>query len=223
MKVFTQIDELLGKKSFLDPRLKRLEERFISVKTTFYSLDFVNDRRDSCDCIVCVPEGTLDLVVEDMEKMETLGQKIQDKALLEKVSSALNQEKLLRDVLSESEINSLKEYAFVTARPVVGYKGQDLLTLGSEIFDKSGVMFFFTAGKKESRAWLVNKNSDIVTASGKIHTDLARGFIRAEVFNIKDLDGFKNMEDAKQRGFLKIVERDYIVQDGDVITVKFSV
>ena len=63
----------------------------------------------------------------------------------------------------------------------------------------------------------------MLDAASKIHTDLARGFIKAEVVNSKELDSFHNIQEAKAKGILKIVDRDYIVQDGDIIYIRFKV
>jgi len=224
MKVFTEIAELLGKRTFQDSRLQKLKERFDSAKLTFYTVEFMNERRDICDCIVAQEEKILDFIVEDLEKAETLSAKPDKQEIATRVSEVLNKSKLLSDELSLEDLNSIKEYAFVTARPIVIWRSSDVNLLCEEIFKKTSSIFFFTtAGKKEARAWIIKQNTDIVSAAGKIHTDLARGFIRAEVYNSKDLESFKNLEEAKQRGLLKLVDRDYIVQDGDVLDIKFKV
>jgi ribosome-interacting GTPase 1 len=223
MKVFTDIAELLGKKTFQDPRLQKLKERFDSAKLTFYTVEFMNERREICDCIVAEEEKTLDFIVEDLEKAEALGVKPQNQAVAARALEALNKSKFLCDELSVEDLNSIKEYAFITAKPIVIWRNQQILPLCEEIFKKASSIFFFTAGKKEARAWIIKKDTDIVAAAGKIHTDLARGFIRAEIYNVKDLESFKNLEEAKQKGILKVVDRGYIVQDGDVLDIKFSV
>jgi len=60
-------------------------------------------------------------------------------------------------------------------------------------------------------------------AAGKIHSDLKRGFIKAEVVNCRDLDNFFNWAEAKSKGFVKIVGKDYIMQENDIIEIRFNV
>ncbi len=82
---------------------------------------------------------------------------------------------------------------------------------------------FFTAGEMESRAWTVTKGTPAPQAAGKIHTDLCRGFIRMETVSYDDMVSCGGWNKAKEAGKLRIEGKEYIVQDGDVIHVRFSV
>lgn len=82
---------------------------------------------------------------------------------------------------------------------------------------------FFTIGKDEVRAWTIRRGDPAVTAAGKVHTDMARGFIRAEVVAFDNLKAFGTMKEAKAKGKLRLEGKDYVVQDGDVIQFRFSV
>ncbi len=82
---------------------------------------------------------------------------------------------------------------------------------------------FLTVGEDECRAWPVQRNSDAVTAAGKIHTDLARGFIRAEVISYEEFMAAGDMNRAKKAGKLRLEGKNYIVQDGDILNIRFSV
>ncbi len=82
---------------------------------------------------------------------------------------------------------------------------------------------FFTAGEMESRAWTVQRGTPAPQAAGKIHTDLCRGFIRMETVSYEDMVGCGGWNKAKEAGKLRIEGKEYIVQDGDVIHVRFSV
>jgi len=112
----------------------------------------------------------------------------------------------------------------VTSKPCLGVNEvSDTNELIKELINKAGVLLFFTAGKKEVHVWSVEKGENILEAAGKIHSDLKRGFIKADIANCKDLDSFFNMAEAKSRGFVKIVNRDYIVEEGDIIEIRFNV
>ena len=82
---------------------------------------------------------------------------------------------------------------------------------------------FFTAGPMESRAWTVTRGTPAPQAAGKIHTDLCRGFIRMETVSYEDLVAAGGWTKAQAAGKLRIEGKDYLIQDGDVIHVRFSV
>lgn len=82
---------------------------------------------------------------------------------------------------------------------------------------------FFTIGDSEVRAWSIEKGTSAVIAAGKIHSDMQRGFIRAESINCSDLIQAGSFSKAKELGILKLEGKDYIVKDGDVLTIRFSI
>ena len=69
----------------------------------------------------------------------------------------------------------------------------------------------------------MRKDSDIVTCAGKIHSDLARGFIKAEIVSYDDLMSVYNWQEARTKGLVKLVDRDYNIREGDVIEIRFNV
>jgi len=86
-----------------------------------------------------------------------------------------------------------------------------------------GLMSFLTAGEKEVRAWTIPIGTKAPAAAGKIHSDLERGFIRAEVVNFDDLINAGAYSKAKDAGLVRLEGKEYIVQDGDVILFRFNV
>ncbi len=82
---------------------------------------------------------------------------------------------------------------------------------------------FFTAGPKESRAWTIARGAKAPQAAGVIHTDFERGFIRAQVFNVEDLQKYGSEKAVKEAGKLRSEGKDYVVQDGDVVEFLFNV
>ena len=82
---------------------------------------------------------------------------------------------------------------------------------------------FFTTGPKETRAWTIRRGQNAQAAAGRIHTDLARGFIRAEVIEWDRLVEAGSEVEAKRRGWVRVEGRDYVVADGDVLNVRFNV
>jgi len=82
---------------------------------------------------------------------------------------------------------------------------------------------FFTTGPKETRAWTIRRGQSAQEAAGKIHTDIARGFIRAEVIEWDRLVEAGSEAEAKRRGWVRVEGRDYVVKDGDTLNVRFNV
>jgi ribosome-binding ATPase YchF (GTP1/OBG family) len=86
-----------------------------------------------------------------------------------------------------------------------------------------GLVTFFTIVSGEFRAWSVPAGTSALTAAGKIHSDMERGFIRAEVLSCPDLVKSDGLAGARQHGLLRLEGKKYIVQDGDVITFLFNI
>ena len=93
---------------------------------------------------------------------------------------------------------------------ISGYRILDLIT-------------FFTTGPKETRAWTIKKNSTALDASGIIHTDFKKGFIRAETISYDDFVKLGGELAAKEAGKLRIEGSDYLVKDGDIFHFRFNV
>lgn len=94
--------------------------------------------------------------------------------------------------------------------------------LARNIFNAVDQIVFLTTGPDESRAWPVPAGTRAVDAAGEIHSDLSRGFIRAEVISYTDLREAGSEKAARAAGKLRLEGKDYIVQDGDVMTIRFS-
>lgn len=86
-----------------------------------------------------------------------------------------------------------------------------------------GLISFFTAGEDEVRAWTIRKGEKAVDAAGEIHSDLARGFIRAEIVSWEDFLKAGSFEAAKSEGLMRLEGKDYVMQDGDIMVVRFKV
>ena len=86
-----------------------------------------------------------------------------------------------------------------------------------------GLQTYFTAGKKEVKAWTIKKGMTAPQAAGVIHTDFEKGFIKAEVISFNDYTKYKNEIKVKEAGKLKIEGKDYLVNDGDVMHFRFNV
>ena len=92
-----------------------------------------------------------------------------------------------------------------------------------EVYEGVGLRSFFTVGEDEVRAWTIHAGDTAVVAAGKIHTDLARGFIRAEVFSFEALDAAGDMRTLKANNGIRLESKDYVVQDGEIMHVRSGV
>ena len=123
----------------------------------------------------------------------------------------------------EMEIGELDEEEAQVFRDDLGLEGSSLERVIRASYELLGLISFFTAGEDETRAWTVTRGATAVDAAGTIHTDLARGFIRAEVIGWEELLTLGSMAEAKRQGKLRSEGKSYLVQDGDVIEVLFNV
>ena len=90
-------------------------------------------------------------------------------------------------------------------------------------YDLLGLQSFFTVGDVECHAWNIKKGTNVLHAAGIVHSDMERGFIRAEVVPSEDLIALGSMQACKEKGLLRLEGKEYTVQDGDVVTVRFNV
>jgi ribosome-binding ATPase len=86
-----------------------------------------------------------------------------------------------------------------------------------------GLITFFTANESEARAWTLRRGQTALEAAGTIHTDMARGFIRCEVIHWPDLDACGSRAEATKRGLQRLEGKGYVVEDGDVLQIRFNV
>lgn len=123
----------------------------------------------------------------------------------------------------EAEIAELAESERAIFLEELGLDRSGLDRLVSEAYRSLGLVTFLTAGEDEVRAWTVPKGTTAPKAASEIHSDIERGFIRAEVIRFEDLDRFETEKVIKEKGLLRLEGKEYIVQDGDVIYFRFHV
>ncbi len=124
---------------------------------------------------------------------------------------------------TECELQDLSEDEAKEYLLSLGMERSGLDSLIKSGYDLLGLITFFTAGEKEVRAWTVEKGSTAPMAAGKIHSDIERGFIRAEVCSYADFEKYKSLTTAKENGRLRLEGKDYIVEDGDIMYFRFNV
>lgn len=123
----------------------------------------------------------------------------------------------------EAEIAGLEEAERVEFMAELGIETPALDRFIRSAFSSLGLISFLTAGEDECRAWTVRSGASAPEAAGRIHTDLQRGFIRAEVIAFADLEKHGDEKAAKAAGVYRLEGKDYVVHDGDVMEIRFSV
>ena len=105
----------------------------------------------------------------------------------------------------------------------VGLSESGLVRLTRAAYDLLGLITFFTAGEVESRAWAIRKGLRAPEVAGKIHSDMERGFIKAEVYHYDDLIACGSEAKVKEKGLFRLEGKDYIIKEGDVVYFRFNV
>src|ERR1041384_3666403 len=123
----------------------------------------------------------------------------------------------------EAELAELGPAARAELLASYGLTEPALATLARECYRLLGLQSYFTAGEKEIRAWTIRKGALAPEAAGVIHTDFEKGFIRAQVYTLADLEQYGNETAIKSAGKLRVEGKDYVVQDGDVMHFLFNV
>jgi len=123
----------------------------------------------------------------------------------------------------EMELAQLDESAAREFRAEYGIKESGPERAIKMTYELSDLITFFTIASNEVRAWSIKKGTTALKAAGKIHTDMEKGFIRAEGISFNDLLQSGSITEARKKGLLRLEGKDYIVQDGDVITFLFNV
>ena len=123
----------------------------------------------------------------------------------------------------EEELSGLNDDDKKEMLEALGLQESGLDKVIKKSYDLLGLMSFLTAGEPEVRAWTIKKGTKAPQAAGKIHTDIERGFIKAEVVSYNDLIKEGSMLAAREKGLVRQEGKDYIMQDGDIVLFKFNV
>ena len=123
----------------------------------------------------------------------------------------------------EEELASLEDDDKKEMLEALGLEESGLDKVIKASYDLLGLMSFLTAGEPEVRAWTIKKGTKAPAAAGKIHSDIERGFIRAEVVSYDDLMREGSMNAVKEKGLLRSEGKEYIMQDGDIVLFRFNV
>ena len=223
-------DIKLGKHNLKDPRFDQADKLVEADKKTYAQVDVIGgDELSDADAILTSLEGKADLILKDLEFVETrLGREPQpeERAALERIKVLLESEHFLfNSGLSSEELQAVAAHTFVTNKPVVAASPEEIQNpeaLLLKTFREAGYICFLTVGGKENRAWPVRKGATAWESAGTIHSDIQKGFIRAEVIAFGDLVEAGGETQAKRAGKQRLELKTYVLQDYDVVNFRFN-
>ena len=123
----------------------------------------------------------------------------------------------------ESEIAELSDEEATAFLADLGLEESGLTKLIKASYSLLGLINYFTAGEMEARAWTIVEGTKAPQAAGKIHSDIEKGFIRAEIVSFDDLEACGSQNAAKEKGLVRLEGKDYVMKDGDVTHFRFNV
>jgi ribosome-binding ATPase YchF (GTP1/OBG family) len=219
-----------GKHNLKDPRLDEVDKLVEAQKKTQAQVDVVGeDQLIDADAILVSVEGRADMILKDLEFVETrLGREPQaaERQALEKIKALLEQEKFVcHSGLAPADLQAVAAHNFFTAKPIVvaeppELENPDALLLRA--FREGGYICFLTVGGKENRAWPIRKGLTAWEAGGTIHTDIQKGFIRAEIISYADFIAAGGETQAKRANKMRLETKPYVMQDYDLTNFRFN-
>jgi ribosome-binding ATPase YchF (GTP1/OBG family) len=230
ISIFSISEIPLGKHNIKNSRLDEVDKITRSKKKTYLQVELVDGNAAlDADAILVSQDSRMDLILKDLEFTETRlsrTEQQQERDLLNKLRSRLEKEEFIFQLgLSEEEKAIISGYGLYTNRPISVAEKKDLDDLDNllaRVILESGFISFFTTGEKETRAWLIKKGTVAWEAAGQIHSDIQKGFIRAEIISFHDFIQSGGETKAKQAGKLRLEQKDYIIQDADLVNFRFN-
>jgi ribosome-binding ATPase len=219
-----------GRQNVKDSRLDQADQLVKAKKKTYIQVELVSeDVIADADAILTLKDSSLDLILKDLEFVETRierSEQADEKALLGKLKAVLEKEQFASAAgLTVDELQMISGYGLLTIKPVIAVAPDELEDLNSllvKAVQEAGFISFFTVGDKENRAWLIKKGASAWEASGTIHSDIQKGFIRAEIISFNDFIECGGESQAKQAGKMRLEQKDYIMQDVDLTNFRFN-
>lgn len=228
--LFNVAEIKLGKHNLKDPRLDQADKLVEADRKTYAQVEIIDsDSLADADALLAPVEAKADLILKDLEFVETrLGRDPEpaERAVLEKIRVLLEGEKFIREAgLTAQDFEAVAAHSFVTTKPICLAAPEELQEpepLLLRTFREAGYICFLTVGGKENRAWPIRKGTTALEAAGSIHTDMQKGFIRAEIISFADFIEAGGEAQAKRAGKQRLETKQYVMQDCDLVNFRFN-
>ena len=219
-----------GNHNIKDPRLDQADKLVEAQKKTYAQVVLAGEKELAvCDAILTSSAALSDLLMLDLDAVETrLGRDPgeAEKKVLQKMADGLVSETPVSKMgLTADDLTAISAHSFVTNRPVVVAGEAELATPDVVLvraFAESGYISFLTVGGKENRAWPIRAGTTAWDAAGTIHTDIQKGFIRAEIISFADFAEAGGETQAKRAGKVRLELKSYVMHDYDVVNFRFN-
>lgn len=220
-----------GKHNVKDARLDKVDSITKSKKKTYVQVELISgqDLLLNADAILTYADTRLDLILKDLEFIETRLGRVENEAekiLLNRLKELLEKENFIFNAaFNDEEKRLISGYGLLTNKPVIAVEKNELSDQSAVLaraLKESGFISFFTSGEKETRSWLIKKGTTAWEAAGAIHSDIQKGFIRAEIISFDDFINAGGETGAKQAGKLRLEQKDYLMQDADLANFRFN-
>ena len=220
----------LGKHNVKNLKLDQADKLVKAKKKTYPQIELITEELAlDADVIILTQDARMDLILKDLEFMETRLAKNPpqpEKIILDKMKGVLEKEEFISSLgLTAAECEIISGYGLFTFKPVVTIKKEELEDMGTllaRVLAESKYLCFLTVGDKENRAWLIKQGTTAWEAAGAIHSDIQQGFIRAEIISFNDFITDGGETQSKQAGHMRLEQKDYIMQDGDLTNFRFN-
>lgn len=221
---------VVGKRPLKDPRLDAAHKLVEADKRTYAQVDLLaNDGLADADAIVATADSALDLILQDLEFVETrLGNNPAEaeKAVLRRMQADLEAGRCLGAcAYAAADWAAVNASGLITRKPVVIATADEAAhpdALLVRAVAAAGWLSFLTVGGMENRAWLIRAGTTAWEAGGAIHTDIQKGFIRAEIIGWADFIAAGGETQAKRAGKLRLEQKHYVMQDYDLVNFRFN-
>jgi GTP-binding protein YchF len=238
-----ELEMIFSDLSIVEKRLERLAKDLKKVKSTELELENQVLLRFKAALEAEQPLRNIDLTAEEEKRIKgftflsakplllVINAGDQDAGKIERIIDefGLQKQASMRNVgitavcgKIESEIAALPPEDAKMFMEDLGLTGKALDRIIQKSYDLLGVFSFYTAGEPEVRAWTIPRNTTAMQAAGVIHTDIEKGFIKAEVVSFEDMVQLGSFQSAKSKGVLRLEGKEYRVQEGDVILFRFN-
>jgi hypothetical protein len=219
-----------GKYNIKDPRLDQVHKLVDADKKTYVQVDLVPESEAAdADAILASADARADLILKDWEFVETRLSRSPgeaEAAVLTKLKDALEKETFaFKAGLTPEETKTAAVYNLLTLRPVVAADPAALANLDAllmQLLHEAGYICFLTVGGKENRAWLIRKGTTAWESASAIHSDLQKGFIRAEIISFEDLIAAGGETQAKRAGKMRLEQKEYVMKDCDITNFRVN-
>ncbi len=222
---------VLGKHNIKDPRLDQADKLVEAKKKVYVQVDTVGEEAAlDADVILTSTDSRSDLILKDLEFIETRLSRNPpeaEAAVLKKLQGILESDQFMANAaLTPDELKEVAAHnCFHTNKAIVVAKPEEITEpekLLLRAYQESGWISFLTVGGKENRAWPIRKGTTALDAAGSIHTDMQKGFIRAEIISFADFIAAGGETEAKRAGKLRLETKTYVMQDCDLTNFRFN-